>query len=124
MLTPLQAILSQFAKSKKPVSNDESNNADCFAELKEDKELDEEEIEDTKELDADREASDAADIKGLAQGVDGVLELSHDDINLGCFMVTKVCYLLLNATHYTHSHSCSLQNLQSASFIHQSSTRT
>jgi hypothetical protein len=46
----LQAILSQFAKSKKPVSDGEDDDADRFAELEEDEELDEEEIEAAKEL--------------------------------------------------------------------------
>lgn len=56
-----------------------------------DEEVDEEEIEAANETDPDREASDRADIEGVAQEVDKELALSETDINLGCFALTKVC---------------------------------
>ena len=95
-LNCFQAILSQFSKSKKSVSDDADSDAGAFTELEEDKEVDEEEIEATNEVDADREACDRADIEEVAQEVDEELGLSLYDINLGCFALTKVRHMHVN----------------------------
>jgi hypothetical protein len=97
-LNCFQAILSQFSKSKKSVSDDPDGDtdADAFAELEEDEEVDEEEIEAANEVDADREASDRAVIEEVAQDVDNELGLSLTDINLGCFALTKVRWMHAN----------------------------
>ena len=95
-LNCFQAILSQFSKSKKSVSDDADGDAGAFAELEEDEEVDEEEIEATNEVDADREACDRADIEEVAREVDEELGLSLHDINLGCFALTKVRHMHIN----------------------------
>ena len=95
-LNCFQAILSQFSKSKKSVSDDADGDAGAFAELKEDEEVDEEEIEAANEVDADREACDRADIEEVAREVDEELGLSLADINLGCFALTKVRCMHVN----------------------------
>ena len=101
-LNCFQAILSQFSKSKKSVSDDADgdagadDDAGAFAELEEDEEVDEEEIEATNEVDADREACDRADIEEVARDVDEELGLSLYDINLGCFALTKVRHMHVN----------------------------
>ena len=95
-LNCFQAILSQFSKSKKSVSDDADGDAGAFAELKEDEEVDEEEIEAANEVDADREACDRADIEEVAREVDEELGLSLADINLGCFALMKVRCMHVN----------------------------
>ena len=95
-LNCFQAILSQFSKSKKSVSDDADGDAGAFAELEEDEEVDEEEIEAANEVDADREACDRADIEEVARDVDEELGLSLYDINLGCFALTKVRHMHVN----------------------------
>ena len=95
-LNCFQAILSQFSKSKKSVSDDADADASAFAELEEDEEIDKEEIEATNEVDADREACDRVDIEEVAQEVDEELGLSLADINLGCFALTKVRCMHVN----------------------------
>ena len=95
-LNCFQAILSQFSKSKKSVSDDADGDASTFAELEEDEEVDEEEIEAANEVDADREACDRADIEEVAREVDEELGLSLHDINLGCFALTKVRHMHIN----------------------------
>ena len=95
-LNCFQAILSQFSKSKKSVSDDADGDAGAFAELEEDEEVDEEEIEAANEVDADREACDRADIEEVAREVDEELGLSLHDINLGCFALTKVRHMHIN----------------------------
>ena len=95
-LNCFQAILSQFSKSKKSVSDDTDGDAGAFAELEEDEEVDEEEIKATNEVDADREACDRADIEEVAREVDEELGLSLYDINLGCFALTKVRHMHVN----------------------------
>jgi hypothetical protein len=95
-LNCFQTIFSQFLKSKKSVSDDADSDASAFTELKEDEEVDEEEIEATNEVDADREVCDRKDIEAVAQEVDEELGLSSADINLGCFALTKVHCMHVN----------------------------
>jgi hypothetical protein len=95
-LNCFQAILSQFSKSKKSVSNDADGDASAFTELKEDEEVDEEEIEAANEVDADREASDRTNIEEVAREVDEELGLSLADINLGHFALMKVHCMHVN----------------------------
>ena len=95
-LNCFQAILSQFSKSKKSVSDDADVDAGAFAELEEDEEIDKEEIEAANEVDADWEACDRVDIEEVAREVDEELGLSLADINLGCFALTKVHCMHVN----------------------------
>ena len=95
-LNCFQAILSQFSKSKKSVSDDADGDAGAFAELEEDEEVDKEEIKAANEVDADREACDRADIEEVPREVDKELGLSLHDINLGCFALTKVRHMYIN----------------------------
>jgi hypothetical protein len=81
---------------KKSVSDDADGDAGAFAELEEDEEVDEEEIEAANEVDADREANDRTDIEEVAREVDEELGLSLADINLGRFALTKVHYMHVN----------------------------
>jgi len=95
-LNCFQAILSQFLKSKKLVSNDPDGDAGAFAELEEDEEINKEEIKAANEVDADWEACDRVDIEEVAREVNEELGLSLADINLGCFALTKVRCMHVN----------------------------
>jgi hypothetical protein len=91
----VQAILSQFSKSNKatPDFNEDNDNDAVFCALQE--EDDDEEVDlDVYDDDGAVEASDNAMVDEIVRDVDQELfgeRLSQEDINLGCFSLSKVC---------------------------------
>ena len=90
-----------FSKSKRSHS-DNADLASAYAELEEDEEVDEEEMEAINKTDSDREAGNSVDIKELTQEVDEEHNLSQAKINLGCFALTKVCCVSVDVSVSTN----------------------